>query len=142
MAIEVKRGRVNNDITPETIVNRAIYDESNVPARRYLVKSSLENFGATNVQIIVGPAPWATVKAEIARNRPIIVFYQWAGSGAHFMVIGGWEEAQGNINWVALDDPLRPQEARISYDRLVNGAYDIDGYRGEGNTWHSYITFD
>ena len=142
MAIEVKRGRVNPDITPESIVDREMGQRLNIGGFDYHTKVALESYGASNVQIFQGPAPWATIQHEIGRNRPIIISYKWAGSGGHQMVIGGWEVGASNIEWVALNDPLQTIEKRINYDRLVRGNYDPDGHRGEGNTWARYYTFD
>jgi hypothetical protein len=144
MAIEVKRNKVNPDITPEKIIEKQMSAKINKGGFDYHTKVALEDYGAKNVTIAKGPAAWDAIKAEIGRNRPVILSYVWAGPGAagHQMVIGGWEEDANGFPWVALYDPLQTVERRVNYDCLVRGNYDPDGFRGEGNKWVSYYTFD
>jgi hypothetical protein len=146
MAMVVKRNNAiqTRDWTAQSIVDRVFYGFQDHGAAPRLTKAALEAYGATNVTYTNGPAPWATITTSITNNRPLLVHYRWAGSGSHCMLIGGWEEQAGKVgfNWVTLHDPLQAAEQRVFYDRLSRGNYDIDGHRGEGNTWYAHTTFD
>jgi hypothetical protein len=128
----VKRGVVNPDITQQRILERE--GLANLGAYDYQLKTGLESYGVF-YEKADGIALWDDIMDEVARNRPIIIFYQWAGGlDGHFMVIGGWEFVKP-IRWVYLHDPLEAAEKRVSYDRLVAGNYAPGGHREEGGTW-------
>lgn len=72
----------------------------------------------------------ALIRAEIDANRPMAVRVEWAGGGAHLLVVDGYLE---NFDFVAVDDPWFGT-ADIALSTLHSA------YQGTGSVTHHYLT--
>ncbi len=74
------------------------------------------------------------IQAEVGAGRPLGCRIAWAGSGAHFVAIGGWSIDSSGVQYLDIEDP---------YLGLVQKTYPdfCSAYQGSGDRWtHSYFT--
>jgi hypothetical protein len=77
---------------------------------------------------------FAGVQAEINGRRPLGCRIAWAGGGAHFVALGGWQIAADGSSYVNVCDPFYGPVQK-KYDDFVSA------YMAPGDGWtHSYFT--
>jgi hypothetical protein len=77
---------------------------------------------------------FTTVQLEVNGGRPLCARIAWAGSGAHFMGLGGWSIDQSGTQYVDVHDPF------YGFTTATNASF-VSSYRTPGDTWtHSYFT--
>ena len=126
MVLEVRRGKVNPDITADSISRRVLYAPKggeNTALPDHVIKAALEAYGCPYT-LLNRQLTWDEVTAQIGKNHPVVLGIGWRGTkSGHAIVVGGYEVDAANKRWLLINDPGLAAESRVAFDDVVAGRY-------------------
>ncbi|MFP3891776.1 C39 family peptidase [uncultured Ralstonia sp.] len=137
MVLEVRRGKVNPDITADSISRRVLYADKgseNTGLPDHVIKAALEAYGCP-YKLVDRQLTWEEVTAQIGKNQPVVLGIGWKRGGGHAIVVGGYDLDLNGKRWLLINDPGLAAESRVAFDDVVGNRY---GPRADG-AWETSL---